>query len=253
MFFFNSLELCRIFFKFCTSQDIKNLRNTCKYLHSLIPKDWTIEEIYILQENKSLTNFLKKTHANIFTIDDKNKFCISRFLFCGRLFITSIIDIDSIEIPLKLLQDLTIIYCPNVRKIHIYPFIMLTDVYIRNLKKCESIFIPDNNISITKISIIGTGISNFLISPRWQNLRNIILTDNENIQELVIPKTCRWVRFIDISKNRNLKNLYIYSDLEYQSVIIRCIHIDNLYIHINKKNISKIWIFSSSEYTIMEI
>jgi hypothetical protein len=105
---------------------------------------------------------------------------------------------------------------------------LIQDIFINHAHSLDVLDIPKEYTKLKILYIAYTNISKLTISETWISLKTIVLIGLFQLSDLVIPKECNSIEFINISKS-SIENVYLYPTLN-QNLIIRttffpvCVH-----------------------------
>jgi hypothetical protein len=205
-------DLC---LKYADVESIISLKHTCKDFYQKIPESWCIDKIVIneKQDYKKDYRFL----SQIYSLHSK----IERIHLNYRFF--------------RSLREISLVQVNALSEIRFDPKTNLVrDIFINHAKSLNTIDIPKEYTKLRLLYIAYTNISKLNISNTWSCLKNIVLIGVFQLSELIIPKECENIEFINISKSF-VENIYLYPEFK-QNLVIRATIVPSILIYTYTSN-----------------
>lgn len=196
---FSLSDLYDLCLKYSDVESVFSLKHTCKELYHRIPKYWCMDRV-IFNENQ------------IYQRD--YRFLTQLYCFQSR--------IQVIELKYKSfrsIREISLIQVNKLTRIYFDPKINMIDhIFINHAKSLDELEIPKEYTRIKMLYIAYANISSLVIHNTWKSLKTLVLIGLVQLNELVIPRECEKIEFINISKSC-IETIYIYPKFRHNVVI----------------------------------
>lgn len=206
---FSISDLYDLCLRYADIESIISLKHTCKDLYQKIPESWCMDKLNITEKEIQEIDYRFMSH-----------------LYCLYA------PLEIMNLNYKSFRSLREVYLMKVNKLSKIRFDpktnLIQDIFINHAHSLDVLDIPKEYTKLKILYIAYTNISKLTISETWISLKTIVLIGLFQLSDLVIPKECNSIEFINISKS-SIENVYLYPTLN-QNLIIRttffpvCVH-----------------------------
>lgn len=196
---FSLSDLYDLCLKFSDADSIFSLKHTCKELYNKIPTYWCMDGITINENQNYQKDYRFLTQV-----------------YCFKSII------QAIELKynfFRSVREISLIHVNELSKIYFDPKInLINHIFINHAKSLGELEVPKEYDRLKMLYVAYANISSLTIHNTWKSLKTLVLIGLVRLNELVIPKECENIEYINISKSW-IENIYIHPKLKHNLVI----------------------------------